>query len=86
MFIRLNRFAEELEPEAMKQAKREDQKLGDASPQSRQSGYEFRTLACGKASENARAHMHFSNLSRLCISCQTVSVATRTRLVGPLPS
>ena len=27
VFIRLNRFAEELEPEAMKQAKREDQKL-----------------------------------------------------------
>ena len=27
VFIRLNRFAEELEPEAMKQAKQEDQKL-----------------------------------------------------------
>ena len=31
VFIRLNRFAEELEPEAMKQAKREDQKLAWAS-------------------------------------------------------
>lgn len=31
LFLRLNRYAEELEPEAMQEAKREDRKLGQAS-------------------------------------------------------